>query len=222
MPTYSYTTPSENYCAALRQYALQARKRTVETDAALASLLTKNLATWLSSVSEARAAPNEKTPGRVRLSLRSPGASTSTVRYFNSEFLYVMIMHVIHGGRIFMQPNGSKKKHYVRVNIYGGDGKRRPYALRLIADTAKGTYAKEADDYHDLSRAALGKWFVPRDHQDAIAKNGRKEAIDWSISRFNEASKWHFCKTAGEYQKRLAEAYKWLDRLPLKPTRKAQ
>jgi hypothetical protein len=128
---------------------------------------------------------------------------------------------LIGGGSLFIHPNGTHKKFYVRLNIYGGAPQnRKVYALRLIADPLKGSYAKEAYDFHDLTRAELGRFFLPNDPEYTFAKYGREEAIDWSVKRFGEKPEWRLCKSAEEYRELLIEGYKWLDRLPLGDDRK--
>ncbi len=187
-----------------------------------ARLLTNGLKDWLVSIAEVEAEPSARPIGRIALSLHQPDSSKPTVRFCDPEFFYVAVLHVIHGGRFFIHPNGNKKNYYWRINLYGADGNKRlrPYALRLIVDTRMGTYTKEAgenaeDKYHDLTRAALGKLFVPRSANDRASKYERGDAIKWSVAHFVERPGWHFCATADEYHDLLIDGYKWLDRVPL-------
>jgi hypothetical protein len=167
--------------------------------------------------------PSKEAPRRVAITFRKPKGNETTksdettVRQCDAEFLYAAILHVIHGGRFFIHVNESKEQFYWRINVYGRDGttKHETYALRLIVGTEPGFSTNEAQSFHDLTRAALGRFHKSGDG-GAGGKYGRQDMIAWSVAQYRKQPGRAAFPTADAYRDLMEEAYTWLEDVPLR------
>jgi hypothetical protein len=214
-----FVYPSDKYLSALRQYASQVRQSrkkpgSISPDA---TLLTNGLEEWLTSVASAEVHEHPDPRRRIAISLFKPSEDETTYRYCDPEFLYAAILHVVHGGSFLIQKNKLRRSYYWRIGVYkpAKSPHRDAYAMRLIVGTHPGQYTSESsDEFHDLTRATLGKLFRPGSKKEK-AEYGRPEMIEWSLARFLEKPEHQICPTAEEYRRLMNEAYDWLELVPL-------